>query len=356
MPVMVTRRAARGRPPTHRLGVTMAMAGRRTNLGLLAALLVAAVTGVGAFVVGTATGRAVVIAHGAAGLAVVVLTPWKQQIVRRGLRRPRMGRAAALGLLALVALTVASGLAHAVGVDAVAGVTAMQVHVGAAIGLILPLAWHVVTRTVRPRRTDLGRRTILRSSALAAAAGGAWLAAEGAYALAGVAPRRFTGSHERGTDDPARMPVTQWMFDRVPVLDPAAWRLALTDSAGTRTLTLADLRRLPAHGRRVTLDCTGGWYATQTWRGVALGDLVTPASGRRIVVASATGYTRALPIAMLGDLLLALDVAGRPLSPGHGAPARLVAPDRRGFWWVKWVTAITVDDGPAWAQPPFPLQ
>ena len=36
--------------------------------------------------------------------------------------------------------------------------------------------------------------------------------------------------------------------------------------------------------------------------------------------------------------------------------ARLVAPDRRGFWWVKWVTRIALDDRPWWVQPPYPLQ
>jgi DMSO/TMAO reductase YedYZ molybdopterin-dependent catalytic subunit len=49
-------------------------------------------------------------------------------------------------------------------------------------------------------------------------------------------------------------------------------------------------------------------------------------------------------------------VAGAPLSPGHGAPVRLVAPGRRGFWWVKWVESVTVEPEPAWWQPPFPVQ
>jgi DMSO/TMAO reductase YedYZ molybdopterin-dependent catalytic subunit len=33
----------------------------------------------------------------------------------------------------------------------------------------------------------------------------------------------------------------------------------------------------------------------------------------------------------------------------------LVVPGRRGFWWVKWVTAVDVNDEPWWWQPPFPL-
>jgi len=48
-------------------------------------------------------------------------------------------------------------------------------------------------------------------------------------------------------------------------------------------------------------------------------------------------------------------VGGFPLSYGHGFPARIVAPGRRGFWWVKWVTSIQPSDRPPWAQSFFPL-
>jgi DMSO/TMAO reductase YedYZ molybdopterin-dependent catalytic subunit len=77
--------------------------------------------------------------------------------------------------------------------------------------------------------------------------------------------------------------------------------------------------------------------------------------GRSIEVSSVTGYSRRFPQRDASVLLLALRVGGEPLSPGHGFPARLVAPDRRGFWWVKWVSEIAVDDRPWWWQPPFPL-
>jgi len=49
-------------------------------------------------------------------------------------------------------------------------------------------------------------------------------------------------------------------------------------------------------------------------------------------------------------------MAGVALAPGHGAPARLVAPGRRGFWWVKWVASIETVTGSDWWQSPFPLQ
>jgi DMSO/TMAO reductase YedYZ molybdopterin-dependent catalytic subunit len=332
------------------------MAGRRTNLALLAALVVATGTGVGAFAVGTATGRAIVVTHGVAGLAVVLLSPWKQQIVQRGLRRRRPTHRAGLVLLGLVAVTVAAGIAHAADVGPFAGVTAMQVHVAAAVLAVVPAAWHVATRPVRPRLADLDRRATTRAAALALGAGVAWRAADTLYPLGDGAPRRFTGSHERGSDAPARMPVTQWFSDDVPDVAPGRWALEVADADGVRRLSLHDLRAAPRVTCRAVLDCTGGWFAAQTWSGVPLAALIAGGAGRRVVVTSHTGYARAFPVEALDHLLLAVDVAGAPLSPGHGAPARLVAPGRRGFWWVKWVRRIHVDDLPPWAQPPFPVQ
>ncbi|TMD59944.1 MAG: sulfite oxidase, partial [Chloroflexi bacterium] len=39
-------------------------------------------------------------------------------------------------------------------------------------------------------------------------------------------------------------------------------------------------------------------------------------------------------------MLLATHLGGETLSPAHGYPVRLVAPGRRGFQWVKWVSRI----------------
>lgn len=116
------------------------------------------------------------------------------------------------------------------------------------------------------------------------------------------------------------------------------------------------LEELAAFDDRVTatLDCTGGWHATQDWTGVRLDRLIDDTGGS-IRVISATGYDRRFAIGAVGGLLLATHAGEAPLSAGHGAPLRLVAPGRRGFWWVKWVSEIAVDDRPPWWQPPFPL-
>ena len=95
-----------------------------------------------------------------------------------------------------------------------------------------------------------------------------------------------------------------------------------------------------------TLDCTGGFYSTQRWRGTRLDRLLGDAPGSHVRVISHTGYRWSFDRHDARELLLATHVGDEPLSHGHGAPVRLVAPGRRGFIWVKWVTRIELHDEP----------
>ena len=167
--------------------------------------------------------------------------------------------------------------------------------------------------------------------------------------------RRFTGSYETGSFDPEQMPVTQWLNDRVPEIDAASWRLLVSGKGAVSEWTYEELDRF-GDRLRATIDCTGGWYAEQWWEGVALERLLPDVGqARSIEVRSVTGYARRFPTGDVHNLFVATRVGGRPLSAGHGFPARIVAPGRRGFWWVKWVTEIRASQSPWWWQPPFPL-
>ncbi|MGH2808801.1 MAG: molybdopterin-dependent oxidoreductase [Actinomycetota bacterium] len=332
------------------------MAGRRTNLALLILLGLAFATGALAFAVGTGWSRLPVVLHGVVALAIVLLAPWKSVIAKRGVKRRRRGTVTSIAFTVIVTIALVFGVLHSTGLAMGIGpLSSMQVHVGAAL-VALPLAlWHVIVRRIRVHRTDVARRQLLRSAALMGGAATVYAATEGIVHAASLpgADRRFTGSFERGSGDPDAMPVTQWLNDSIPEIDPASWRLVVRGSE-ERSYPLEELA---AFGDRVvaTLDCTGGWYAEQEWGGVRLSRLIDDVGDfRSVVVTSATGYKRRFSVDVLDDLYLAVDVGGAVLSAGHGVPARLVAPGRRGFWWVKWVESIELDAVPAWLQLPFP--
>jgi DMSO/TMAO reductase YedYZ molybdopterin-dependent catalytic subunit len=330
---------------------------RTTNLALLAVLLLAFASGVGAVATGSPRGGWVAVAHGVVGLAVVVLARPKRRVAADGLRRRRPGRCASVALAALTVASLAFGVAASAGlVHTVAGREPLWMHIALALLLVPLLAWHVAARPVRPRPADLTRRALVRAGVLAAAGAGLWAGVEGAARLADLRGprRRFTGSH---AVDPERVPVTSWLDDAVPRVTARDWRLAVTDADGRRDLSLDELVAAGTTTVRATLDCTSGWYVTTEWTGVPVARLLrgVDATHRSIRVRSLTGYDRYLPLSDLDHLLLAVGSRGRPLRPGHGYPARLVAPGRRGFWWVKWVDGVELSRRPWWAQPPFPL-
>lgn len=346
-PPPVRTRGRLGRPPA-----------RATNLTLLLALLVTFATGIGAVATGTASGRWVVIGHGTGALAILLLIPWKSMVVRRGLRRTRPSRWASLLLAALILFTLSAGLGYSTGlVTSVGGVAGMWLHVAAALALMPLVLWHIIARRVRPRRTDLSRRNLIRAGLVGVGAAGLYAVTAAIVTVAALpgARRRFTGSYETGSFNPPAMPNTIWLDDTAPGVDPASYRLQVIDAAGRYELTVANLSTYDTPVRAI-LDCTSGWYAEQDWVGAPVSALLRrQGDARTLLVHSLTGYWVRLPVDDIDHLLLATRVGGRPLSRGHGYPVRLVVPNRRGFWWVKWIDRIELQTAPWWWQPPFPL-
>lgn len=327
---------------------------RLTNLTLLATLLVVFTTGFGSWLVGTAEHRWVVIGHGIAGLLVVLLAPWKTQVARTGFARRRRTRWASLTLAALAVGALATGVLHSTGLATAAGGQLMMWwHVAFAFALVPLLGWHALARRQRFRRTDVDRRLVLRTGALTAGAGAAWLLCETTVRAVNLpgAQRRFTGSYEFAAPRP-----TIWLSDSVPEISDADYLLRISGTGSVRELGLAELRE-HATVVRAVIDCTSGWYSEQDWTGAPLTDLLGDVgAARSITVRSVTGYWRRFAISDAPSLLMAHSVAGEALPVSLGAPVRLVVPGRRGFWWVKWVDRIEVDDTPPWWQPTFPLQ
>jgi DMSO/TMAO reductase YedYZ molybdopterin-dependent catalytic subunit len=207
---------------------------------------------------------------------------------------------------------------------------------------------HALVRAKPLRPRDLrSRRQLLTAAAVGAGAFALWQVqrpVQRALGLSG-ARRRFTGSYDAGED----FPTTSWVADRPRPLDGPGYRLVVDGRVRTPlALTSADLDA--DDELTATLDCTGGFYATRRWRGIALGRVLERAgvepAARHVRVVSHTGFRWSFSLEDARALLLATRDGDAALSHGHGAPCRLVAPGRRGFQWVKWVTRVEVHEDP----------
>src|ERR1700752_894608 len=161
MTIAMRRRAGElpsARSPLRRL---LRPPGRQVNQVLLVVLLFAFGTGVATVAIGSPNGAWVAIGHGISGLAVVLLIPWKSRVVRGGLRRAGLSRWLSLLLAALALFTLIAGLGYATGlVRSIAGETGLWLHIAVALALVPLGVWQVWARGIRPRRTDLSRRTL----------------------------------------------------------------------------------------------------------------------------------------------------------------------------------------------------
>ena len=151
------------------------------------------------------------------------------------------------------------------------------------------------------------------------------------------------------------------------------------------TLTLDDLRAMPAIERAVTLECAGnGRFATRPlpagepwgdfavstarWKGALLTDVLQEARPAADSVdvrfdgadhgpyhlnpvladtnRSELRFQRSLPLAHSADpaseIMIAYEMNGQPLIPDHGAPFRLIVPHWYGVASVKWLQRIEV--------------
>ncbi|MBT8242035.1 MAG: molybdopterin-dependent oxidoreductase [Acidimicrobiia bacterium] len=331
------------------------LTGRQVNLLLELLIAGALLTGLLSWWAGDRWNGWLVVAHAISGLSIAFAASAKLRgPVRAGFKRRRRTRWLSSAFGVLVLATLGLGMLHSTGIWYGVGYwSAMWTHQLFGFALIPLLVWHVASRPVRPKVTDVDRRSFLRTGAIAGGAAGLYV---GQRAIAGVvgpasADRRHTGSYEVASFDPANLPRVSWINDSRPAdTSPDAWAMRVNGLV----IPIATLWELAGPVSAI-LDCTGGWWSEQRWDAVPLSMLIPEPTGRSVRVLSSTGYDRYFGHETLDDVYLAVGYGGEPLRAGHGSPVRLVAPGRRGPWWVKWVVEVRDADRPPWWQPPLPL-
>ena len=114
------------------------------------------------------------------------------------------------------------------------------------------------------------------------------------------------------------------------------------------TLTYEQVRALEPYERLVTLNCVEGWDATVLWKGVLITELIQLAGAKpeavTVIFGSVDGYTTSLPLQTLYEkqLILAYGANGLDLPPSMGYPFIVVAEDKLGYKWARWVNSITL--------------
>ena len=140
----------------------------------------------------------------------------------------------------------------------------------------------------------------------------------------------------------------------VQTVDIAGYRLQIDGLVASAVgLTYDEVLALPVAQRLITLYCVEGWDATILWQGARLADLIDQAGGAgpkadTVIFHAVDGYTTSLPLSTIldRDLILAYQSNGLPLPPEMGYPFIVVAEDKLGYKWARWVNRIELSDNP----------
>jgi DMSO/TMAO reductase YedYZ molybdopterin-dependent catalytic subunit len=178
----------------------------------------------------------------------------------------------------------------------------------------------------------------------------------------GVVTPGFQGRARSGNP---RLPPGQYLAEDFPVLSAGptprvrteTWEFTVTTESGDEhAWSWAEMMALPSEKFTVDIHCVTQWSKLDTrWRGVPVDTLVggLDTAADYVLVHSYGGYTTNLPLADLldGQAWVAYEYGGKPLTPEHGGPARLVVPHLY-FWksakWVRGLELKTRDEPGFW--------
>ncbi len=139
----------------------------------------------------------------------------------------------------------------------------------------------------------------------------------------------------------------------LPPFDPQTWRLRVHGLVvNPLALSYTELLSMPSVDDSSPFECVDGWRVPENhWRGLSVGTLVARARvlpNAHFVSFYSGDFAMSLTLeeAQGPGVLLAHSLNGKPLTPEHGAPLRLVVPGKDCYYGVKWVERIELSQGP----------
>jgi len=135
----------------------------------------------------------------------------------------------------------------------------------------------------------------------------------------------------------------------VPKQTASTYRFDVGGLVGTpASYTIADLSAMPQTSLVRDFQCVTGWRVPEVhWSGVRLAELLDRSgpspSATAVAFRSFDGtYTESLTLeqARRGDVLVALQMLGQPVTHDHGGPVRMYVAPMYGYKSTKWLSGI----------------
>ena len=95
-----------------------------------------------------------------------------------------------------------------------------------------------------------------------------------------------------------------------------------------------------------TIYCVEGWDATFLWKGVLIEDILSESNvddkAKTVIFHAVDGYTTSLPLEEIIDkkIMMAYYANGLPIPSSLGYPFILVAYDKWGYKWARWINRL----------------
>jgi len=206
-----------------------------------------------------------------------------------------------------------------------------------AVGLVLVLIAAIALIMV------FGTGGKMAGTASGAGTGPAQLAAVGVREFEGKKLSSVSDFRENSIRGPQQVNITDY-------------RLTITGLTNRTVVSTYDevLSQHPHYTKVVTLFCVEGWEVTILWEGVLVRDLLYDAGidprANTVIFTAHDGYTTSFPLAYLTekDIIMAYRMNNITLPAEQGYPFALVAEDKWGYKWIKWIEKIELSDNPAY--------
>ncbi len=130
-------------------------------------------------------------------------------------------------------------------------------------------------------------------------------------------------------------------------IDKNTYKLEITGLVSApESYSYDDILKLPSYQKVVTINCVEGWSVKILWEGILVKDLLKNLSikpeAKTVIFYAVDGYSTSFPLDYIlnNNIIMADKMNGVVLPPEMGFPFQLVAEQKWGYKWIKWINKI----------------